>query len=376
MVSRPLDWDVDSPDRTTAQTPEKSPEQSPSPFSPERSSECRRDRRRSARALVGLDENRPLKKHYTGAERLLWSKVRTTLQEPFAEFLGVMVLTCFYNGSIAQSLLSAGMDTAPGGFGYGTFMSVPWGTGIGVMLGIYIAGDSGAYLNPAITLTNCIFRGLPWRSLPSIVFAQFLGAFAATALIYGNYVSAIDWYSGPGNRLVPPTSKATAQILATYPQDFATQTSQVFSVIIPTGLVTVVVSALKDDYNNGISKAGGNFFPLAMFFLFYGIGVAFGWETGGAVNPALDFSGRLLSSAVGYPREVWTSGGYYFWIPLLMPFVGAVAGSFLYDMVVFTGPSPVNSPWLGLKRFVDRSIERQNALDRERQRKSDNTTEV
>lgn len=148
------------------------------------------------------------------------------------------------------------------------------------MLGIYIAGDSGAYLNPAITLANCLFRGLPWRSLPSIIFAQFLGAFVATALVYGNYISAIDWYSGAGNRIVPPTSKATAQIFASYPQSYLPTESQVFSVVIPTGLITVVVSALKDDYNNGISKAGGNFFPLAMFFLFYGIGVAFGWQTG------------------------------------------------------------------------------------------------
>lgn len=63
-------------------------------------------------------------------------------------------------------------------------------------------------------------------------------------------------------------------------------------------------------------------------------------------------------------------------MPLLMPFVGAVAGSFLYDTLVFTGPSPVNSPWLGLKRLVDQSIERQNARDRRAQRRSSQTTEV
>ena len=34
----------------------------------------------------------------------------------------------------------------------------------------------------------------------------------------------------------------------------------------------------------------------------------------GAVNPALDFSGRLMSNAVGYPNTVWSSGGYYFWV--------------------------------------------------------------
>lgn len=147
------------------------------------------------------------------------------------------------------------------------------------MLGIYIAGDSGAYLNPAITLANCMFRGLPWRQAPITMFAQFMGAFLGAALIYGNYVAAIDWYSGHGNRIVPPTEKYTASIFATYPQDFVTKSSQAIQIITPTMLVTMVVSALKDDYNNGVSKGGGNFFPLGMFFLFFGLGSAFGWET-------------------------------------------------------------------------------------------------
>ncbi|KAL1640900.1 glycerol channel [Diplodia intermedia] len=375
-----LTWDLDSPD-TAIQSDDNSstPHYKGPPLSPSQSDHGgagHRHRRRSARALVGLDDNMPPKRHFSGAEHLMWSRIRQTLQEPFAEFLGVMVLSCFYNGSIAQATLSAGMETAPGGFGYGSFMSVPWGTGIGVMLGIYISGDSGSYLNPAITLTACLFRGLPWKSFPSIVLAQLLGAFVANAMVYGNYIAAIDWYSGPGARLVPPAAKATAQIMATYPQTFVPQASQVFSVIIPSGLITAVVFALKDDYNNGISKAGGNFFPLAMFFLFYGVGVAFGWETGGACNPALDFSGRLLSSAVGYPREVWTTGNYYFWVPLLMPFVGAVAGSFFYDALVFTGPSPVNSPWLGMKRFFDRDIQKQNSRERVEARRNDSTEQV
>ncbi|KAL1303408.1 hypothetical protein AAFC00_006799 [Neodothiora populina] len=263
-------------------------------------------------------------------------------------------------GSIAQSSLGATIPTAPGGFGYGSYMSVPWGTGIGVMLGIYIAGDSGAYLNPAITFANCMFRGLPWRQFPITVFSQFMGAFVGTALVYGNYVAAIDNYSGHGARLVPPTEKYTASIFATYPQTFTPKSSQAIQTITPIMLVTIVVSALKDDYNNGVSKAGGNFFPLAMFFLFYGIGIAFGWETSGATNPALDFGGRLMSNCVGYPSEVWSAGGYYFWMPIFLPFVGAALGAFLYDLFVYTGPSPINSPLLGFKKLTSAEAQEKN----------------
>ena len=99
-------------------------------------------------------------------------------------------------------------------------------------------------------------------------------------MVYGHYVAAIDWYSGGhGMRITPPMEKATASILATYPQSFAPKSTQAIGILLPSTLMTLVVSALKDDYNNGVDQAGGNFFPLAMFFLFYGLGVAFGFDT-------------------------------------------------------------------------------------------------
>ncbi|KAF5852978.1 hypothetical protein GGP41_001531 [Bipolaris sorokiniana] len=56
-----------------------------------------------------------------------------------------------------------------------------------------------------------------------------------------------------------------------------------------------------------------------------------------------------MSYAVGYGHEVWSAGGYYFWIPMVAPFLGCAFGGFLYDVFIYKGPSPINSPWLGLK---------------------------
>ncbi|THV90184.1 hypothetical protein D6D27_06008, partial [Aureobasidium pullulans] len=160
-------------------------------------------------------------------------------------------MTLVYHGALAQTTLGVSVQSAPGGTSYGSYQSLPWGVGIGVMLGIYVAGDSGSYLNPALTVSNAIWRGLPLRSIPILVVSQFLGCFVGSGLIYANYIPAIDWYSGDNVRTVPPTSKATAAIFATYPSSFAPKASQAFSIIIPCAIINIVTSALKDDYNNG-----------------------------------------------------------------------------------------------------------------------------
>ncbi len=94
-----------------------------------------------------------------------------------------------------------------------------------------------------------------------------------------------------------------------------TKTSQFFSEFITATILMFVIFALKDESNRGaMGKTGaGPFFPLALFFLIFGLGACFGFETGYAINLARDFGPRLMSYAVGYGHEVWSAGGYYFW---------------------------------------------------------------
>lgn len=50
-----------------------------------------------------------------------------------------------------------------------------------------------------------------------------------------------------------------------------------------------------------------------------------------------------------YGGDVWRAGDYYFWVPMICPFIGGTFGGFLYDVLIYTGKSPINTPWLGLK---------------------------
>lgn len=47
-------------------------------------------------------------------------------------------------------------------------------------------------------------------------------------------------------------------------------------------------------------------------------------------------------------------------MPLILPFVGAIFGGFLYDLLVFTGPSPINTPYLGLRKVFRPDLEHQD----------------
>ncbi|KAK5944819.1 glycerol channel [Knufia obscura] len=198
-------------------------------------------------------------------------------------------------------------------------------------------------------MANCIFRGFPWWKWPIYACAQVTGCFCGAAIIYGNYKSAIDAYEGYGVRTVPGYSDtATAGVFNTYPQPFLTKTGQVFSEIIASAVLILVIFALKDERNLG----AGNLVPLMLFFLIFGIGATLGWETGYAINLARDFGPRLFTYFIGYGNEVWSAGDYYFWVPMVCPFIGCTFGGFIYDVLIYTGKSPINTPWLGIKALL------------------------
>ena len=55
-----------------------------------------------------------------------------------------------------------------------------------------------------------------------------------------------------------------------------------------------LIYTLKDDANLGAK----NLTPLGLFFIIFGIGACWGWETGYAINLARDFGPRLMSYAL------------------------------------------------------------------------------
>lgn len=180
------------------------------------------------------------------------------------------------------------------------------------MLGVYVSGISGAHLNPAVTLANCVYRKFPWRKFPVYMLAQTLGAMCAAGVVYANYKSAIDVFEGGPNIRTVGLPTSSAGVFCTYPAAFLTKTGMFFSEFIASAILMFVIYALKDDGNLG----AGPLTPLMLCFLIFGLGACFGWETGYAMNLARDFGPRLMTYFLGYGHEVWAAGGYYFWVRL------------------------------------------------------------
>ena len=51
--------------------------------------------------------------------------------------------------------------------------------------------DIGGHLNPALTFALTIARRFPWKDLPFYMFAQYLGALAASGTVLGIYYGGI-----------------------------------------------------------------------------------------------------------------------------------------------------------------------------------------
>ncbi|KND88426.1 putative membrane protein [Tolypocladium ophioglossoides CBS 100239] len=262
-----------------------------------------------------------------------WPKIRSIWQDAFSEFLGTMVLILFGDGVVAEVVLSKGVK--------GNYQSISWGWGIGVMFGVYVGGKSGGHINPAVTLANCVYRGHPWRKLPVYALAQLLGAMTGAAIIYGNYRSAIDNFEGGSGIRTVTGPNATAGVFCTYPAPFMTRTGMFFSEYVASTILQFVIFALADPDNIG----AGPLMPLCLFFLIFGIGACFGWETGYAINLARDFGPRLVTYMIGYGPEVFSFGGYYFWVSD-EPGPGCPVWDAQCGMHLLTGTDPHGCPVL------------------------------
>lgn len=60
-------------------------------------------------------------------KKYLWSRIRHSIRDPLAEFLGCFILIIFGDGSVAQVVLSSNPDLPKGSQNKGAYQSISWG---------------------------------------------------------------------------------------------------------------------------------------------------------------------------------------------------------------------------------------------------------
>ncbi|MET8255223.1 MIP/aquaporin family protein [Micromonospora sp. NPDC005197] len=233
-----------------------------------------------------------------------------------AEFAGTAILILFGVGVVAQVAAA----------GTGEFDSIAWAWGLGVTLGVYVAGRiSGAHLNPAVTVALAVFKGFSWRKVMPYALAQTAGAFVAALIIRWNYSEVL-------SRFDPGLTSKSQGVFSTLPGAGVSEWGALRDQIIGTAILLFLVLAVTDARN---SLPAGNLAPLIVGLIVVAIGMAFAANAGYAINPARDFGPRLASFLTGYETAFQDTSGYpYFWVPIVGPLVGGIIGAGLYELII------------------------------------------
>jgi glycerol uptake facilitator protein len=254
-----------------------------------------------------------------------------------AEFLGTMILIILGDGVVGSAVL---LDKAGG------WVVITTGWALAVTIAVYVSGKvSGGHVNPAVTLALAVRREFPWNRVLPYWAAQVGGAFVGALIVYADYFEAFKAFESvnhivrgatSGGELAGPAAGG-AGVFATYPA-FKNLTANLFSEFLGTLMLMFAVSAITDSRNQ---PPGSNLTPLLIGLVVWSIGLSLGGLTGYAINPARDFGPRLASSCLGWGAAVFQSHGAYFWVPILAPLAGGMAGGILYDVTIrrFLGES-------------------------------------
>jgi len=245
----------------------------------------------------------------------------------FAEFIGTFILAVVGIGASIAGLPVA-EPSAPV-----VCSLAPIAGGIGVTLGIYYAANvSGGHVNPAVTaafwiqgrLADSFIRG----TLLLLVYwgAQVGGAFCGAAICHVIYFNKLDL----------PHIKDTTCVFATCPQtDYDDHQGLLFiDQMTGTWILVSTVLALTDPRNANPPGLAPLFIGLSAT----AVGISYGGNGGGAINPARDFGPRLWAAffdgADAFKGHPDSNDYYFFWIPIAGPIAGGLIAGITYTFFI------------------------------------------
>ncbi|VDO30335.1 unnamed protein product [Haemonchus placei] len=234
------------------------------------------------------------------------------LRELLAECIGTFFLLLIGTAANVQAAAAVG--------GNSTSAHIAWG--IGFMFAVYLAASvSGAHLNPAISVAQCILGNIPGWKVFLYSIAQLIGAYLGTAVSYFGHHDDL-WKLDGGIRQVTGP-QGTAGLFTTFPSSYMSTWGSLLDQVFTETLTTIFF------FKNSQKTAQDP------FWFRHGREVHCRFSNGGfAINPARDLGPRLFVLCAGYGWQVFSAYGFYFWIPIVGPLIGAVLGAWIYKLFV------------------------------------------
>ncbi len=226
----------------------------------------------------------------------------------FSEFVGTLILVLFGCGTaVAANKFVASL------FGNGmafNMVLIALAFGLTLMALAYTVGKvSGAHVNPAVSVAMLIDGRISVFECIYYVCAQFLGAFAGSALL-GFFMGSFENLGANGF----DTASTLGAAVTTMP------VALVLEIILTFVFVLVVLSVSADSEN----KSGGLIIGLALAVVHI-FGLPF---TGTSVNPARSLAPAVLTDATASlaMKQVW--------VFIVGPLIGAIIAAIFYKLII------------------------------------------
>lgn len=251
------------------------------------------------------------------------------------ELWGTFLLVFFGCGSVCAATTT--------GAQVGVFqVAIVWG--LGIATAIHLCGAlSGAHLNPAVTLSMAIWRRFPWKRVMPYVFAQFIGAFAAAAVLYIIFGDALKTFEArSGIVRGQPGSEASAMVFGEFfpnpgGHPLTMEMRQRMSLasafgaeVVGTAILLLVIFGVTDERN----KARPQVLTAAIIGLTVTLLISLlGPLTMACFNPARDLAPRVFSALAGWKTVPFTANGTgWFTVYVLAPLLGGIFGGAIYRL--------------------------------------------
>ncbi|MCI0508815.1 glycerol uptake facilitator protein [Chromohalobacter marismortui] len=222
------------------------------------------------------------------------------------EIAGTAFLTLLGCGVVANVLLNKTNGNGSDG------IVIFFGWGLAVFCAVYVAYDTGAHLNPAVTLGLLIgpakeyAEGIPINLATTVTYlaAEFIGGFLGAVVCFLAYKKQYDDTQDGALKLA---TFSTAPTIRSYAWNLLSEIIGTF--------VLIFVIIMFGHTPSGLG-------PLAVALLVVSIGASLGGPTGYAINPARDLGPRIAHAVLPIQNK-GSNDWRYAWVPVVGPVIGS-----------------------------------------------------